>query len=239
MEQTIRKVYGLEKRCMELQRRENELKQGLSQAKYDHRLAKTAVLEYKGSVKSLLDRFRGNRETTEEKLNTAVRHTKAQLDQTERELASVSRSFCEAKAALAALPCPDDLPSSPEKHRLEAELCLEVLPELLEGCEQALYVSRQMDTAARTGQVISAEKRQAAATAPITAGMECKKWLVRLKTALDGLAIPFSLPPFFQAPDGYLSYATQYTRQDRRNEAIDQVKSLHRQLPELKQLIQA
>jgi len=235
MENGMHRIYELLHLQLDLEREQGKLLNSVSRAKYDLRSAKADILEYEGSFRSFLDRLRGMRENHAEELHRAMRHTEEVLSKLERELADIKHRIADTESALSQLPAPEMLPACREKHILEADLCLSALEPILEETLQAMLACRELDQ--RAGEIISQEERQEILTKPVTVGLLCGSWLQRLEIALFGLDIAFKIPDFYRSPAAYLA-ATQYTRRDRLNTAIDQTVLLKKLLPQLREIIE-
>lgn len=217
---------------LERQMRENEA--ALRHAKYDLREAKVAQAEYTGSFKSFRDKLTGKREETETALRHGVQKAEADLSSAQRQKEALAVRLPELKAQLSALPDWQSLnDGSIEWHRLEGLYCLEVLEPLLKTTHELLTERRNQFNGTNAGQLKTRQTLAEIYSAPEAAGEACKPYLLRLKAALDELDIPFELQSFFSAPAAFLSGATQFTRMDRINTAINQVQALLNCLPNL------
>lgn len=234
MEANLHRVYELEQSLLDLEKKLTVLKADVSKAKYDLRTAKADAMEYEGSLRSFLDRFRGTREAHTESLRRALRHAEETLPRLERALAEVQQTISCTKSELEQLPSPEDIPDCREKQVLEATLCLCALEPMLEDTLQAMLDCRNLEQGQRVGELISIEERQTILSKPVTMGMMCSPWLQRLEKALSGLDIMFQIPNFYCNPAAWLA-ATQYTRRDRLNSAIDQTLQMKKLLPQLKE----
>lgn len=232
----IQTRFDLEISRLRLERQTEENKATLLQAKYDLREAKVAETEYPGSFKSFRDRLRGKQEAAETALRHAVQQAEAALSAAQRQKEVLDARLAEVTQQLSALPDWDALrDGSREWHRLDALLSMEKLLPLLEICLELLTQRRNQFNGANAGQLKTRQDLADIYSAPEAAGEDCKVILLELQSALDALEIPFQLPSFFEAPTAFLSSATQYTRMDRVNTAIDQTEALLRLISQLQQ----
>lgn len=226
--------FQLEIDLLRLERQAEEISAALRQAKFDLREANVAQAEYSGSFRALRDRFTGKREESETALRHAVQQAEATLASAQREKESLDARLVQLKEQLSGLPTWEDLnDGSAQWHRLEAMFCLEVLSPMLEANHELLVERRNQFNGANAGQIKTHQDLADIYSAPEAAGEACKPYLLRLKTALDSLGIPFDLHRYFEEPTAFLSSATQFTRMDRINTAINQVEALQNLLPKL------
>lgn len=231
---SLSKRFQLEIELLRLERQIAENQAALRQAKYDLREAKAAEAEYSGSFKSFRDKLAGRREQMETTLRHAVQNAEATLASAQRQKELLDARLSEIKELLSALPDWNSLnDNSREWHRLESLYCIEVLSPMLEVVHDLLTERRNQFNGTNAGQIKTRQDLANIYSAPEAAGEACKPYLLRLKTALDTLEIPFELCSFFNSPTAFLSNVTQYTRMDRINTAIGQTEALQIQLPEL------
>lgn len=222
---------------MERQRTENEA--ALRQAKFDLREANAAQVEYGGSFRALRDRFTGRREETETALRHAIQQAETNLASAQREKESLDARLAEVNEQLSRLPAWESLnDGSTQWHRLEARYCAEWLIPQLEIHHELLLERRAQFNGTNAGQIKTRQDLADIYSAPEAAGEACKPYLLRLKSALNSLEIPFELHRCFEDPTAFLSSATQFTRMDRINTAIAQVESLQNLLPNLQKQLE-
>lgn len=208
----------------------------LRQAKHDLHEAKMAQVEYRGSFKHFRDKLTGKQEEAETALRHAVRKAESDFAAAQRELPAKQDQISALEDALSQLP-PWDTLRSPETDalwcRLEALYCIETLVLLLEFNQLLLLERRNQFNGANAGEFKTQLELASIYSAPEAAGEDCRVYILRLKTATDGLGIPFEPGSYFDAPTAFLSSATQYTRMDRINSAITQTEALQRQFSKL------
>ena len=236
METEIAKIYDLECASLEMEREEAFLKEAIAQGKYDLRMTQVAVMEYEGSLRSFLDRLRGTKENHLEQLQRSLRNAREELTRHQCVLESLYQKRIQIQTERKKYPLLADIPNCPEKHKREAQLCLSVLDPMLEALQAAMLDCRDLEQGRHVGELLSIEERQMILSKPVTMGTDCGLWLRRLETALTGLKISCSIPEFYRNPSVYLA-ATQYTRRDRLNAAIDQTVQLRRQFAQLKKAV--
>lgn len=238
MQGDIAKIYALERAILDMDAEEAILKESVAQGQYDLRNAKSAVMEYEGSLRSFLDRLRGIREARAEQLHRSLRHAQSALSDDQRRQEALRQNRIHLQSQRAQYPALADIPECREKSEQEAHLSIAVLETMLDRTQEAMLACRDLEQGRRMGELISADERQQILTMPVTLGMDCGLWLKRLETALSGLEIPFAIPAFFQNPAAYLA-VTQHTRRDRLNGAMDQTLQLKKQITQLKNIIEA
>ena len=230
----IQTRFDLEISRLRLEQQTEENKATLLQAKHDLREAKVAETEYPGSFKSFRDRLRGRQEAAETALRHAVQQAETALSAAQRQKEVLDARLTEVTGQLSALPDWEALrDGSREWYRLDALLSMEKLLPLLEVCLELLTQRRNQFNGTNAGQLKTRQDLADIYSAPEAAGEDCKVILLGLQSALDALEIPFQLPSFFEAPTAFLSSATQYTRMDRVNTAMDQAQVLLNRLPSL------
>lgn len=230
----IQARYQLEITLLRLERQFEAAEAALRQGKFDLREAKVAEAEYSGSFRRFRDKLSGKREQTETVLRHAVQKAEAELASAQRQKELLDTQLSEVKEQLAALPDWESLKDgSREWYRLEALYCLEALEPLLKVTHELLTQRRNQFNGTNAGQLKTHYDLADIYSAPEAAGEACKSYLLRLKTALDGLNIPFELHPFFEEPTYFLSSATKFTRMDRINTAIGKTEAMRRQLADL------
>lgn len=230
----IQELFQLKMELLRLEGQIAESSATLRQAKFDLREAKVAEAEYRGSFKSFRDKLAGRREESETALRHAAQQAEAALAAAQRHSEILNTRLAEVKEQLAILPDWQSLQDeSPEWYRLEALYCITVLHPLLTVCLELLVDRRNQFNGSYAGQIKTHQDLAEVYSAPEAAGEACKSQLLRLKAALDALAIPFEPGPFFDAPTAFLSEATKFTRMDRVNTAIVQTEALQQQLLQL------
>jgi len=233
MEYNIAKIYALERAILDMSAEEEERKASAAQEEYNLRNAKAALLEYEGSLRSFLDKLKGTRESRLEQLQRSFNRAQTALAQERHRLEVLGLNLMQVKSERAGYPLLTALPDCREKYVQEAYLCIHVLAPMLEDLQEKMLACRDLEQGRRAGEILSIAERQEVLSAPVNLGVDCGTWLTRLERALSGLDIPFSIPEFYRNPAVYLA-ATQYTRRDRLNEALDQTIQLKKQLPKLK-----
>ena len=237
----MQKRFDLDLSLLRANRAKQVVESVLRQAKYGLREAKVAETEYPGSFRSFRDRLTGRREEAETALRHAVQKAEADLAAAQRELPIKLEQISALEEKLSQLP-PWDTLRSPETDalwcRLEALYCAETLVLLLEFNRLLLLERRNQFNGTYAGQVKSWQELADIYSAPEAAGEDCKTYILRLKTALDGLGIPFGIPSYFESPTAFLSSVTQYTRMDRVNTAIAQTESMQQLLPKLQKQLE-
>lgn len=228
MEARLRKFYVLETEAYTLSRQREEVSARLAQAKYDHRQAKAAVLEYEGSFRSFLDKLSGRKEAKAEELNRTLRRAEAELSALTREQEALAMRKEKADAELKTLPSREEFLAEPALsrllHRLDALLCLKkLMPELEENYDALLALRDQLQGKNHT-RIMSIIELQDIYSRPDTAGEKCRLHLERLEADLNALDIPFPIPDYYRAPNAYINaVASDALRRDRVNLALDQV----------------
>lgn len=231
--------YQLEISLLRLERQAEEISAALRQAKFDLREANVAQAEYSGSFRALRDRFTGKREEAETTLRHAVQQAEATLASAQREKESLDARLVQLKEQLSGLPAWESLnDGSAGWHRMESMFCMEVLSPMLEANHELLVERRNQFNGANAGQIKTRQDLADIYSAPEAAGEACKPYLLRLKTALNGLEISLELHRYFEEPTAFLSSATQFTRMDRINTAIAQVEALQNLLPKLQKQLE-
>ena len=248
MEQTILKQiqdrHRLEIALLRFRHQSGETGAALAQAQFDLREAQQAQALYSGSFARFRDTLTGKKEAREQELRHAVQQAQTDLLTARQAQTRLSHQISEAAKQLAALPDWDVLKeqASPDElrewHRLDALYGIEALRPLLETNLELLAERRAQFNGTYAGQAKTWQNLAQIYTAPEAAGEACKPHLLRMKTALDALEIPFTISPYFDNPTGFLSFATKYTRMDRINDAIGQTEKLLRQLPELQRKLE-
>ena len=236
---SIRNHYDLLLSLLQLERQQSELEAALRQAKYDLREAKAAQLEYGSTLRSFLGKLTGKREEAETALRHAVQKAEAALASAQREKESLASRIAEGKAQLSALPDWESRQDAGrEWHRLDALYCIEMAKPHLDITHHLLLERRAQFNGTHAGEIKTRMELADIYSAPEAAGEACKTLLLRLKSALDTLEIPFEITGYFEAPTAFLSYATRYTRMDRINTAIGQTEKLQKLLPQLQKQLE-
>lgn len=237
-QELIRDRFRLELDLLRLEREIQKNKVALAQAKFNLREAKANQIEYGGSFKSLRDRLTGHREETETALHHAVQKAEADLAAARRSAEQLEPQPARLRARLDKLPAWESLnDGSREWYRLEALYCMEAAQPLLEINLQMLEERRRQFNGGNAGQLISRQTWMEIYSAPEEAGEACASYILRLRSALEKLEIPFVRTKYFDGPTAFLSAATKFTRMDRLNDAIDQVQVILNRLPKLQKQI--
>lgn len=218
--------WSLKTELFHLERQTEQLKQALSQAKYDLRTAKAALLEYSGSFRAFLDKLSGKQEQRLFGLNRDQKRAESRLAETGRELGDASRKLEETRAIL------DTLPPAPDP-KGEARYCIACLTVLLPEAEQALTESRTLMQNATPGKMYTRQEWQELYSEGDRRARLCADALKQLEAALHTLQIPFSLPNCYRDPVAYLANATDFIRRDRLNDLIGYSIQLQKQLSDL------
>lgn len=236
----IQARYDLEIDLLRLRRQRTENDAALRQAKYDLREAQQEQTLYSGSFKSFRDKLTGRKEAAENALRHAVQKAEANLASAQRKKEILDTQLPELENTLAftpdwnALRERSDGVALQEWLRLEAAYCIEALLPLLKKNHTALTEQRNMISGANVGKVYSFEEQAQIGSAPEKAGEICKPYILRLRSALEGLEIPFTRCTYFDDPTAFVnSVIAQHNRRDRLNEAINQVAAVQRLIPKL------
>ena len=198
-------------------------------------------MEYGGSFRALRDRLTGRREETETALRHAVQKAQADLDAAQQNFDTAEGKIRDLEESLSRLPSWETLKNEENQglwHRLEARYCAEWLIPQLEIHHELLLERRAQFNGTNAGQIKTRQDLADIYSAPEAAGEACKPYLLRLKSALNSLEIPFELHRCFEDPTAFLSSATQFTRMDRINTAIAQVESMQNLLPKLQKQLE-
>lgn len=227
MEAKLRKFYTLETEAYTLSRKLEDVAARLAQAKFDQRLAKSAVLEYQGSLRFFLDKLSGRQEARSEELTRNLRRAEAELSALTREQEALGLHKERAEAEKASLPTRGEFLNSGNAallHRLDATLCLKMLiPELEENYE-ALLAMRDQLQGRNYHMIKTAAEVQDIYSRPDTAGEQCRRILERLTENLTALGIDFPIPDYYRSPNGFINaVASDALRRDRVNLALEQV----------------
>lgn len=231
--------------ALRLQRQDKENDLALRQAKFDLRNAQVAQTLYDGSFRSFWDRLSGKKEAKEVELRHEVQKKEANLTAAKRQREVLDMQLSEIREKLEAFPDWNDLRSQAEGetlrewYRLDALYCIEAVLPLLEDNHTALIEQRNMMSGANVGKVYTFSEQAEVYTAPEQIGDLCKPYILRLKTALDILQIPFDSYSYFQNPSAFINgVIAKHNRRDRVNEALNQVEALQRLLPQLQQRLE-
>lgn len=222
-------VYELETALYRGQLRKKATAESVKQAKYDLRLAEQAQLEYGGSFRSFLDKLSGKQADRAELLSLEVRKADAALKALLRQQEAEAAQLSALREQRSAFPEWDAL-RTPEKDQqwaaLESRLCAEALLPLLEETDAALKEYRTL----LRGEfpVLSLERQQAIATAPIARAGQCQPLLQRLQTAMEILGTPAEDSTFFRSPAAFLAAAAKHTQLDRAVAAQAQTAALRK-----------
>ncbi len=237
----IQERFLLETSLLRFGRRRVENEAALRQAKFDLREANAREAEYRGSIRSFLDRMKGAQEQRETELRHAAAAAKQRLADTQREKTLIEQSISQTEERLAALPCLDALRAAAQGEtlteycRLDALYCIEVLEPMLGKNHADLFALREKQRGNNIGKFYTEDEAAQIATDPVHSADACKPFLTRLRAALEHLQLPFGTWRFYENPAGFLwNVAAEHNRRERLNDALDQVEELQKQLQRLK-----
>lgn len=217
---------------LRLERRSELLKEERKQAKYDLRCRDDKLLNYQGGIRSFLDKLSGKQEEKLEALRREVRNAESTLQSLQREQESLAGQREELTQLLSSLPSSEELRAENEQEwaGLEAKLCAEALPPLLEENRTALLEYRSLLQGSRM-EILTVEQKQKISAEPDLRARKCLPWLNRLKEAKLLLGESFDPGSYYASPEAYLvSVVAKHNRLDRVNQAITQVEALQSQL---------
>lgn len=234
----ILEYYRLSEELDALSCRAAEIRQALEQAQSDRYLAKTAALEYEGSLRSFLHSLSGRQAEKKEALAASLRRADATLAALYREQENLTLRQEQAEAQLRALPVWQAAFSDPQvaslTHRLNARQGIRRLSRDLDENFEALLALRDQLQGKNHSKVMSTASLQAIYSRPDTAAGRCVSLLHQLAQDLEALEIPFALPDYYQNPVMYINaVASDITRRDRVNLAMEQIAALRKQLAAL------
>lgn len=242
----IRDCYAAMTADLDLDSRIRENAQSLRQAKYDLRQAKAAQLEYRGSVRSLLDRLKGSRDQTVEELAAAVRKAEAELQSQSLEKERLANDQAQIRQQLEALPDWDSLrglaleneETAREFRTLDARYCISVLEPLLEQNRRDLTEYGRYLRGEYLGKMTTPLEAAGIQTAPGESGEACAPLVARLRDALENMGIPMGSYDYFDNPVAYVvTAAAQHNRLDLCRRALDQAEALKMEIQYLKQVL--
>lgn len=238
MEAKLRKFYALETEQHTLSRQLEDINARLSQAKFDQRQAKAAILEYEGSFRAFLDKLSGKQEAQAESLSGTLRRAEAELSALNREQETLKLRKEKIEAELKTLPTREQFQSVPAlselMSRLDAVLCLKMLFPELEENYAALLAMRDQLQGRNVDRIMSTTEVQDIYSRPDTAGENCRAILVRLEADLKKLGMEFAISEYYRSPSAYIhAVASDALRRDRVNLALDQVLAVQKQVKRL------
>lgn len=229
--QTLERYYELQTILLRLQRRRTELADELKEAKYDLRSRDDLLLNYQGSLRSLLDKFSGKQAEKLEALRGHVRRAEAQLAALQREQSELEERLARTQEEMKGLPDVEDLRRSMEDREWalpEAKFCAGALAPLLEENRKALLEYRSLMQGSHP-EILSPQRQQEIYAEPNVWAEQCLPYLRRLKQALEILEIPFEMGSYYEAPTAYLvNVAAMHNRRDRVNQALSQVEAIQK-----------
>lgn len=229
----LEQYYELQTLLLRLTRRQEALNEEIKQAKFDLRSRDERLLNYQGSLRSLLDKASGTREEKLETLRSHVRRAEAQLKALLREQQALEEQLTGTRQALADFPEPEVLRSEGEETlwaSLEAKFCAEALAPLLEENHKALLEYRSLLQGSRM-ELLTVEERQQIEAAPNVRAEQCRPYLLRLKESLGVQGIPLEPGSYYDSPAAYLvSVAAKHNRFDRVNGALAQVEAMQKKI---------
>lgn len=159
---------------------------------------------------------------------SAVEHTRWQLDNQKRELQQLQAERDRFPDHQQLADWIQDVPDLLPLHsRLEIQLCLTALPTLLDRNIEGLTELYGFLRGGRSGELLSYEEQQQIYVQPDTYGEQCATWLRRLQKALENLGSTFEIPAYYHNPRSYIvSAAAQFNRIDRARNALDQAREI-------------
>lgn len=244
----LRRFYQLQQETLRLERTTEKQRQRWDDARGEKIICQENLMNYEAfSLKSILDRLKGRYTDQLEQYRRAFRQAEAEQKAAQRELEMLQQRQKQNREELDLLPpqeairswIGEDCAGREEFFRLETKLCLAALPPLLEENRKALVDAHAFLRGEYAGQIMSYQQQQEIFAGPDPWGEACGSWLQRLKTALDGLQIPFEIPAYYQNSKTYIvSSATRFSRIDRAAQALAQATAMQKKIEKIKQVIQ-
>lgn len=195
------------------------------------------------SVASIVAWLRGDRAAQIQQLRRELRNAESAVSNARWQLDHGKRELQQLRLEREALPGPEEIQRwvqenpdlLPQYCQLEAQLCLTVLPALLQKNIEGLTELYGFLRGGRAGEVLSIEEQQRIFAQPDASGQQCAAWLQRLQKGREGLGQKLKIPAYYENPQGYIvSAAAQFNRIDRARNALDQARAMKKTVDALK-----
>ena len=218
----LTRIYELETTIHRSTVKEAELKEAVNQAKFNHRQARIAQVEY-GGIRAMMDKLSGKYADKVEALSQEFRRAEAKLSALEQQLETEIQNLSALREQRASLPLAEQLRTEENTDlwtKLERRYCAEVLLPLLDNVTEALTEYRQM----LRGEfpMLSIGEQQSISAAPIKLAQTCQPLLQRLEKADADLPSQ----DFFRNPAGFLAAAARHNQLEQAAQADAQVRKL-------------
>ena len=234
----IRERFSLETEALLTEQQIKNLTEDVRMEKYLLRERKVARAEYDGSVKKMLDTFRGKKAERIEELDRAIRQSEASLQSCQRQLECDRQTMAELETRISSLPdrrtlreqAAGDPDAEREYARQTALFCAFRLEPMLRDCLTSLEEQRRIVRGERAGEIMSQRDRVGILAKPEELAEKICPVLTELKEALEGTNQELTVGQFFTSPALFLNPAAAHNRIDRVSQAIGQVERVRKEI---------
>lgn len=234
----IRERFRLETESLLTEQQLKNLTEDVRMENYLLRERKVARVEYDGSMKKMLDTFRGKKTERIEELDRAIRQSEANLQSRQRQLECEKRRMAELETRISNLPdrriLREQAAGNPEAEREYARqtalFCAFCLEPMLKDCLTALEEQRRIVRGERAGEIMSQRDRVGILAKPEELAEKIYPILTELKEALERTDQELTIGQFFTSPALFLNPAAAHNRIDRVSQAIGQVERVRKEI---------